>query len=129
MTQWFRQEARRQGFLCKRKLEKVLLREVGKRQKLGMMVLPLKDKMFLSVCVNDIKMVGRKESLDPMWAKFPTPRVDQEFSDQPLQLGVALPLPWTKKTDFFLKTYNVKCERNCQHVHTSEQSEFFVVEL
>ena len=54
------------GLLWKRKLEEFLRQENWENPELGMLIPPSKDKLFLSVYVDDIKMVGRRESLAPM---------------------------------------------------------------
>ena len=58
------------GLLWERQFEKVLLEQCWEKFKLGMLFVNREKGFFLSVYVDDIKMSGKKQNLDPMWKTF-----------------------------------------------------------
>ena len=59
------------GSLWERHFERVLLENGwGESTKLGMLVCASSARSFLSVYVDDIKLVGKKQNIDPMWMKL-----------------------------------------------------------
>ena len=57
------------GLLCERQFEKILLKHGWEKvSKLGMSCsYTVKKGLFLSVYVDDIKLAGKKQNIDPMW--------------------------------------------------------------
>ena len=53
------------GLLWERQFEKVL--RLGKSSNLGTLFRESRKGLFLSMYVDDIKMAGKKQNLDPMW--------------------------------------------------------------
>ena len=75
------------GLLCERQFEKILLKHDWENSKLGMSLFVHREKgLFLSVYVDDIKLVGKEQNLDPMWKVLnkevdlgePTPFMDHD---------------------------------------------------
>ena len=66
-----------QGLLWERQFEKILLQvRLGEKTKLGISLFVHREKdLFLSVYVDDLKFVGKKQNIDPMW-KVPNKEVD-----------------------------------------------------
>ena len=75
------------GLLWERQFEKILLKyRWEKVSKLGMLIRTVKKGLFLSVSVDDIKLAGKKQSINSMWKVLnkevdvgePTPFLDHE---------------------------------------------------
>ena len=64
------------GLLWERQFEKVLLEHGwGRSSELGTRICKPRKRLFLSVYVDDIKLAGKKQNIDPMW-KVPMKEVD-----------------------------------------------------
>ena len=56
------------GLLWERQFEKILLQHGWEKvSKLGMLVRTPLKRLFLSVYVDDIKLAGKKQNIDPIW--------------------------------------------------------------
>ena len=55
------------GLLWERQIEKVLLKHGGKSSKLVMLICQPRTGIFLSVHVDDIKLVRTKQHINPTW--------------------------------------------------------------
>ena len=56
------------GLLCERQFEKILLKQVWEKIPNCECLFVHREKgLFLSVYVDDIKLAGKKQNLDPMW--------------------------------------------------------------
>ena len=56
------------GLLWERQFEKILLKYVWEKVSTWECLFVHREKgLFLSVCVDDIKLAGKKQNIDPMW--------------------------------------------------------------
>ena len=55
------------GLLWEGQFEKVLLEHGGKKVPNWACLFVNREKLFLSVYVDDIKLAGKKQNIDPMW--------------------------------------------------------------
>ena len=56
------------GLLWERQFEKILLKHGWEKIQIGNVSLVHSEKgLFLSVYVDDLKLAGKKQNLDPMW--------------------------------------------------------------
>ena len=85
-------------------------RRLGKSSKWGMLIYEPRKGLFLSVYVDDIKLAGKKQNIDPMW-KVPVKEVDlgepTSFKDH-VYLGRTQRGCETSK-DIVDKYINIKC--------------------